>query len=251
MNNQQQRQEETALKKQIVKKEIKRLNDLIKQFRQEDNNFQTRFVGQVDSSDKLLDSDFQSLNENIKSLKFGDEIKPHSNDNIFSSENSANKAFVQSDGEDEADEGHRADSPIFKNTVLNDTSFFKKEEMEFSPPPEDQKLGDPTWDGGLHGPKADQNNQTMDFDAVSFSKELAARGSELLERGDHMDEAMMMIKGDLPHNDQSNSMEKAHIAEGEPSFSHTNNNSFNFSNIFNQMNESNVINQSGIQPQIL
>jgi len=74
----------------------------------------------------------------------------------------------------------------------------------------------------------------MDFTEMSFNKELVAAEDDLIP----MD---MIIFPDKSQNDEDCAVKrKSSGADGEASSIHnTNNNSLNFSNIFNQMNESN------------
>lgn len=212
-----------------------------------------------------------------------DEIQPrHSqvldNENAIS-ENSVNKAFVISNEGEEVEE-EVGDSPMFKNSEMNDTSFFKPNVLEFDPPGVSAKgrgemiANSESSNEGASRP--DQNNQTIDFTNVSFSQELVVQGDELLDRNvtemllfpdngsleedkipkrsdlgnqgelellPAMSEYGMLDDEGLQDDDEGN--RSCHDESEASSIHNTNNNSMNFSNIFNQMNES-AANQSGL-----
>lgn len=232
--------------------EIKKLNDLLKKFRSEDEHFGygRKSSGEWQFNEEILGSEFASLNKNIRS--FENISKPKSLEEP-SSENSMNRAFVHGENDNDEDEHEPVgNSPIFNNIFrngeLNDTSAFKNEFLEmqgeFSPVSQDQKF-------------AVAANHTLDFD-VSFSKEIITEDRvedfklDIFNQDEqniiHPIQRYENNNGQYPQKNSlsDDNMEDKDFSDGKESSSihNTNNNSFNFSNIFHQMNDSNMNNDN-------
>ena len=131
-NKQEKAKISSNIKRQIVKDEIKKLNSLIAQFRAEGEfimNEPDQESNNELGSEKILDEESDDSE--------GPIVQPEAMEDFASSQNSINKAFVQSkdDESEDQDQGLKQGSPIFNadfnDEALNDTSsFFDKDALK-------------------------------------------------------------------------------------------------------------------------